>query len=323
MTSKFGSILAAFVAAASVTSAAQAEQWPSRPITIISPYPPGGTNDIVGRLFADKMSAKLGQAVIVENKPGAAGLIGSRSASRAPADGYTFLIANNGALIIQPLVNEQAKLDPNTDFTPIFRAAVAYQYVGVTEKLPVKTMSDLVALAKKEPGKLFYGSSGSGSFGQFSGEMLQFQTGTKLTHVPYRGSAQALTGLIAGEIQVMFDPLVLSQSQGGRVRVLAGTSPHRIPEYPEIPTMKEAGFPDYDPAGWFAFFGPPGLPKAIVDKFAQVAAEVAKDPAIASKLQSSGLAVSPMMPDEFAPFIENYMRKYQEIKRQANIPSIK
>ena len=298
---------------------ARGQQWPTRLITIISPYPPGGTNDIVGRLFAEKLAVKLGQPIIVDNRPGAAGIVGSLAASRAEPDGYTLLIANNGALVIQPLVSSQAKYDAVTSFTPIVRLAVAYQFVGVNADLPVKSMSDLVELAKKEPGKLNYGSAGTGSFGHFSGEMLRILTGAQMQHVPYRGSAAAVTDLAGGQIQAMFDPLVLTQKDGGRVRVLGTSAPKRLSRYPDLPTMAEVGLPDFDPIGWFGFFGPPGLPKDIAQKIAEAAADFAKEPDTIEKLEVAGLAPGTMLPDEFAAYLKTYKAKYDDIKRRANI----
>jgi tripartite-type tricarboxylate transporter receptor subunit TctC len=312
-------LVAWLAAALALPGVAQAQQWPARPITLISPYPPGGTNDIVGRLFADKLSAKLGQPIVVENRAGAAGIVGSLAVSRAAPDGYTLLMANNGALVIQPLVSAQAKYDAVTSFTPIVRLAVAYQFVGVNMDLPAKSMADLVALAKKDPGKLNYGSAGTGSFGHFSGEMLRLLTGAQMQHVPYRGSASAVTDLAGGQIQVMFDPLVLSQVNGDRVRVLGTTAPARLQRYRGVPTMKEAGLPGFDPIGWFGYFGPPDLPKEIALKIAEAAAEFAKEPETIEKLEAAGLATGTMLPDEFAAFIKDYKVKYEDIKRRANI----
>ena len=312
-------VVAWLAAALALPGMAQAQQWPSRPITLVSPYPPGGTNDIVGRLFADRLSAKFGQPIIVENRAGAAGIVGSLAVSKAAPDGYTLLMANNGALVIQPLVSVQAKYDAVTSFTPIVRLAVAYQFVGVNAELPVKSMADLVALAKKEPGKLNYGSAGTGSFGHFSGEMLRLLTGAQMQHVPYRGSASAVTDLAGGQIQVMFDPLVLSQVNGDRVRVLGTTAPARLERYPGVPTMKEAGLPAFDPLGWFGYFGPPDLPKEIALKIAEAAAEFAKEPETIQKLEAAGLTTGTMLPDEFAAFIKDYKVKYEDIKRRANI----
>jgi tripartite-type tricarboxylate transporter receptor subunit TctC len=311
--------LIAALLAVTVAAPAAAQDWPNRPITLVSPYPPGGTNDIVGRLFADRIAAKLGQPIIVENRPGAAGIVGSLAVSRAAPDGYTLLTANNGALVIQPLLSSQAKYDAATSFTPIVRLAVAYQFVGVNADVPAKTMGELIALAKAQPGKLNYGTAGTGSFGHFSAEMLRLQTGVEMLHVPYRGSAAALTDLISGQIQAMFDPLVLSQKDSGRVRVLGVSSPQRLSAYPDVPTMKEAGLPDFDPAGWFGYFGPPGLPKEIAQKIAEAAAQAAKDPEIVQKLEAAGLVAGTMLPGEFAAFIRTYKGTYEEIKRRANI----
>jgi tripartite-type tricarboxylate transporter receptor subunit TctC len=232
------------------------------------------------------------------------------------------LIANNGALVIQPLVSAQAKYDAATSFTPIARLAVAYQFVGVNADLPVKSMADLVALAKKEPGKLNYGSAGTGSFGHFSGEMLRIQTGAAMLHVPYRGSAAALTDLSGGQIQVMFDPLVLTLQDGGRVRILGTSAPLRLGRYPDIPTFRESGLPDFDPIGWFGFFGPPNLPKEIAGKIAEASAEFAHDPDVVQKLEAAGLTGGFMGPDEFAAFIKTYKTRYEDIKRRANIETI-
>jgi tripartite-type tricarboxylate transporter receptor subunit TctC len=312
-------IAASLLAVLALPTEPQAQQWPTRQITLISPYPPGGTNDIVGRLFADRIAAKLGQPIVIDNRQGAAGIVGSLAASRAAPDGYTLLIANNGALVVQPLVSAQAKYDVVESFTPIVQLAVSYPFVGVNADLPVKTLAELVALAKKEPGKLNYGSSGTGSFGQFSGEMLRIISGAEMQHVPYRGSAAAVTDLASGQIQVMIDPIVLSQKESGRVRVLATTAPERSARYPDIPTTREAGFPDFDPVGWFAIFGPPGLPKEIANKIADIVIEYAKDPDVIQKLEAAGVTASTMPPDEFAAFLKVYKVKYEDIKRRAKI----
>lgn len=314
-----GIFLAAVISVVTTVSGALAQQWPSRPITVISPYPPGGTNDIVGRLFTDKMAVKLGQPIVVENRPGAAGIVGSLAVSRAAPDGYTLLIANNGALVVQPLVSAQAKYDVQSSFTPIAQVAVSYPYLGVNADLPVNSLAELVEYAKKVPGKLNFGSAGTGSFGQFCSEMLQLQSGIKMLHVPYRGSSAAVTDLAGGQIQVMFDPLVLTQKDSGRVRVLAMTGPNRSPRYPDIPTTKEAGFPNLDPIGWFAFFGPPGLPKDIVQKIADAAAEVAKDPETAKRLEAAGVDLGFLPPDQFAATLGPYKAKFEDIAKRANI----
>jgi tripartite-type tricarboxylate transporter receptor subunit TctC len=314
-----GALLAIAISALAMISGAQAQQYPTRPITIISPYPPGGTNDIVGRLFADKMAAKLGQPIVIENRPGAAGIVGSLAVSRAEPDGYTLLIANNGALVVQPLVSAQAKYDVLKSFTPIAQLAVSYPYLAVNANVPVKSLKELVDYAKTMPGKLNFGSAGTGSFGQFCIEMLQLQAGIKMLHVPYRGSAAAATDLAGGQIQVMFDPVVLGQKASGRVRVLAMTGPKRSARYPDVPTTKEAGFPDLDPIGWFGFFGPPGMPKEIVNKIADAVAEVAKDPDVAARLEAAGVDLGYLPPDQFAAMLGPYKAKFEDIAKRANI----
>jgi tripartite-type tricarboxylate transporter receptor subunit TctC len=301
---------------------AHAQAWPGRNVTDISPYPPGGTNDVVARLFADGLQSKLGAPFVVENRAGAAGIVGSSFVSRAAPDGYTLLSANNGSHIIQPLVSSQTKYDAIKDFTPITRFAVAYQFIGVNAELPIKSVSDLIDYAKKNPGKLNYGSAGSGSFGNFAGAYLSLLAGIDIVHIPYRGSAAALSDLLSGQIQFMIDPIVLTQMAGGKVRVIATTAPQRFPSYPDIPTVKESGLPQFDVVGWFGLFGPPGLPPEIVKKLADTAAEIGERADIEAKLLNVGLLPAVLTPEQFVQLIEHDRKVFSDIKEKANIQQV-
>ncbi len=301
------------------TGLAQADTWPSRTVTIISPYAPGGTNDVVARMLAERLQRAFGQAFVVDNKPGAAGILGSTQVMRAAPDGYTLLAGNNGALIVQSVVKLPSPYDPATAFTPIFKAADAPNYVGVSADVPAKTVGELIALAKREPGKLNYSSAGSGSFGNFMGEYFKLLTGTDIMHIPAKSSGPALTELMAGRIQMMIDPLVLSQREGGRVRVLATTQSQRVEGYPDIPTIKESGGPEINIVGWFGLVGPAGLPREIVEKIETVASAALTDAEVRRTLVTAGLLPSPLGSLPFARLIREDAKRYADIKTRAKM----
>lgn len=311
---------AAILAACAGPACAQA--WPARTLTIVSPYPPGGTNDVVARAFADRLGPLLGQAVIVENRPGAAGIVGSQSVMRAAADGHTLLVGNNGSHIVQPLVSTQAKYDALKDFTPVARLVSAAQFIGINADLPAKTLPEFLALLRREPGKYYYSSSGSGSVGNFSGEWLKLLAGFDATHVPFKGSAQALTELMAGRVQFMIDPLVLSQVKSGRVRVLATTSPERFPGHADIPTTREAGLAEFDVMGWFGLFGPAGLPREVGTRLAQAAATIFADADLKARLPASGVVAAVTSPEAFVAVIRRDQERFADIKKRANIQAV-
>ncbi|MBL8385214.1 MAG: tripartite tricarboxylate transporter substrate binding protein, partial [Burkholderiales bacterium] len=300
-------------------TAAHAQAWPARAVTVVSPYPPGGTNDVVARALADRLAPLLGVPVVVENRPGAAGIVGSLSVVRAAPDGHTLLVANNGSHIVQPLVSSAAKYDPLRDFTPVARLVTAVQFFAVNSDLPVKTMAEFIALARREPGRYFYGSSGSGSVGNFSGEWLRLVAGIDVTHVPFKGSAQALTELMAGRVHFMIDPLVLSQVKSGRVRVIATTSPERFPGHPDVPTMRESGLAEFDMVGWFGLFAPPQLPREVLARLSEAAIQAMSDGELKARLPASGVLATPLGPDAFAALIRADQQRFADIKRRANI----
>ncbi len=307
------------VAAAVAAFEAFAQAWPARPVTIVVPYPPGGTNDVVARLYAERLTAGLGQPFIVDNRGGAAGMIGSASVAKAPPDGYLLMVGNNATHVIQPLVSATIQYDPVKDFTPVAMIVEAPQFLGVNAQLPVKTVADLIALAKREPGKLNFGSAGSGSFGNFAGELLKLQAGIDAVHVPYRGSGAAVTDLAAGRVQFMLDPVVVPQAKSGRIRVIATTSPQRFPGLPDVPTMKESGLPEFSLVGWFAMFGPANLPPEIVARLFGGIASASKDAELEKKILAAGIVPSVRGPEALAAILKSDLQLYADIKRRANI----
>ena len=297
----------------------QAQSWPTRTVTIISPYSPGGTNDVVARLFADRLGKALGQSFVVENKPGAAGILGATLVANAAPDGYTLLAGNNGSMVVQSVVKTPSPYNPATAFTPLAKLADAPNYIGISADLPVNSVGELIALAKKEPGKLNYSSAGSGSFGNFMGEYLKLLTGTDIVHIPAKSSGPALTELMAGRIQLMIDPLVLSQRSGGRVKVLATTQNTRIDAFPDIPTIKESGGPELEITGWFGLVGPAKLPKDIVDKIEAVSRTLAADPEARKMLSASGLVTNLLTGAQFGALIRDDMQRYTDVKTRAKM----
>ena len=277
---------------------AQTTGWPSKPVTLVSPYNPGGTNDVPARLFGDGFEKLLGQRFIIRNQPGAAAIVGSKAVMAAAPDGYTLLSTNIGGMVVQAAAKNPAPYHPLKDFTPIVQFVQGAIFIGVNSELPVRDVGELIALAKKEPGKLTYSSAGSGSFGNLMGEYFKMLTGTDILHVPGKGSASAALEMKAGRINLMFDPIVLPQSTDGRIRVLAVAGRERTASVPNIPTVREAGGPDMDLQGWFGLFGPAGLPVEVVSKLEQASRTVIADPDIQKKFLALG--ISPVMLDTAA-----------------------
>lgn len=302
------------------TSGALAQdRWPSKPVTIISPYNPGGTNDVVARLVADRLQRALGQSFVVENKPGAAGILGSRFVMGAKPDGYTLLSANNGALVIQAAGRDPAPFDPTRQLTPIMKVVDAAQFIGVSGDLPVRTVGEFLALARKEPGKFNFSSSGVGSYGHFVGEYLKLLTDTDILHVPSKGSAAALTEMMAHRIQMMIDPIVLTQMSDTRIKVLATLNKTRSEAYPNIPTIVESGGPAVDLTGWFGLFGPAGLPPEVVERIAAVGKDIVADPEVRKLFLNTGLTPSLLSGAAFTDLVRADLKKVAEIRVKAKI----
>jgi tripartite-type tricarboxylate transporter receptor subunit TctC len=293
--------------------------WPSRPVTIVSPYNPGGTNDVPARILADGYQRMFGQSFIIKNVPGAAGIVGSSQVMAAPADGYTLLSTNNGAMVVQAVVKSPPPYDPVKNFTPVAKAVDAYAFVGVPGDLPVKSVGDLIALARQSPGQLNFSSAGIGSYGHFLGEYFKLLTGTDIVHIPGKGSAGAVLEMKAGRIQLMFDPLVLPQAADGRIKVLAVVARARLPSLPQIPTMKESGGPEIALTGWFGLFGPANLPQEVVARLEAATEKILADPETRKKLQELGLPVALQTGAAFRARVEEDYRLLFDVKTRARM----
>jgi tripartite-type tricarboxylate transporter receptor subunit TctC len=313
------SLFAAATLTTGFSATAQSNDWPSKPVTVISPYNPGGTNDVPIRIFAEHFQRIFGQPFIVKNVPGAAAILGSVEAMKAPADGYTLLATNNGGMIVQSVVKQPAPYHPLRSFTPIVKFVDAVAFIGVSGDLPVNSVGELITLAKREPGKLNYSSAGSGSMGNFLGEYFKLLAGTEIVHIPGKGSAAAILETKAGRIQVMFDPLVLPQSSDGRIKTLAVVAGKRLESQPQVPTVKEAGGPEMDVKGWFGLMGPANLPREIVAKIEAATRKVAEDPEIRKKLLTAGLLLDLEDSTAFRERIERDVQLFTRIKNEAKL----
>jgi tripartite-type tricarboxylate transporter receptor subunit TctC len=301
---------------------ATAQTWPTHPIKIVVPYPAGGPTDVLARLVADRLSPLLGQSIIVENRPGGAGgTVGAKVVSGAEPDGYTLLISQVGALTISPSIYQGPDADVSKSFAPVALVAVSPQILAVTPSLPVTSVAELIAYAKQHPGQVNFGSAGIGSQPHVLGELLKLVAGIKLTHIPYRGSAPAITDLLGGQIQMMFDtPVVLlSHIQAGRLRALAITSAARSPQLPDVPTMIESGLPRLQASLWSGMLAPAGTPVAVVARLNAAFNAAMGTPETRASLQKLGAEPNAMSPEEFGRFLAAETRKWSTVVAEAGI----
>ena len=257
--------------ATSLTLAAapsHAENYPSKPIRLIVPFPASGATDLLARAIAQKVGTSMGQQIVVDNRPGAGGAIGSDMAAKAPADGYTLLIATTSTHSIGPYINTHLPYNTETDFTPIGQVATATNVLVVPNSLPVKNVKELIDYAKKHPGELNYASSGNGTVVHLTAEAFKAQAGVFITHIPYRGTALAVPDLISNKVQILFDSIVsgMPHVKDGKLKALAVTSMKRSPLAPDLPTVNESGLPGFESDTWFGIYGPKGLPADIVNR---------------------------------------------------------
>lgn len=292
--------LATFLACALAAFTAIAQgTYPVKPIRYIAPFPSGGTSDVLSRLLAAKMTEGLGQTVIVENRPGASGNIGHEIAAKAPADGYTIIMSNNGIYAINPYLFKKLPYDPDKDFQPVSLVATATQVLVVHPSVPVNSVQELVALAKSKPGQINYGSGGRGIISHISAEMFKTVTGTDLTHVPYKGTGQAITDLVAGQLHVIFSDMVpaMPHIKSGRLRALAVTSAARSAVLPDLPTMAEAGAGGFTADTWWAVVVPRGTPPEIVNRLNAELGRVVKLPEVQERYMSLGVTTAHSTPE--------------------------
>nr|WP_232464831.1 tripartite tricarboxylate transporter substrate binding protein BugE [Bordetella genomosp. 8] len=297
------------------------DAYPSKPIRLIVPFPPGGTTDIVGRLFADKLGRELGQTVVVENRGGAGGSIGSAAIASSTPDGYTLGIATASTHGINPAVYTKLPFDAQKDFTPITNLAAVPNIMAINPKLGAKNMAEFIKLAKGEPGKLTYASAGNGSVSHMMGELFKMASGTNLVHVPYRGVGPALNDVLAGQVDVMYDnlPSTLPHVQANRLIAMAVAAPQRVKALPDVPTFAEVGLPAVNDASWFGLVGPAKLPKAVVDKLNAAVAKVEGEEDVKARLEALGAAPANNTPEAFAKQIDAEIAKNKRVAAEAHV----
>jgi len=308
-------VCAALALVAGTTAHAQ-QSYPVRPIRIIIPFPPGNTTDIIARLIGPKMTEKLGQPVIVENMPGASGQIGLSAVARAQPDGYTLGAGQGGNLVVAPHTNKNLPYDPLKDFTPIVLSAFNYLAIFASNEAPFKTLAEMVAWAKANPGRLTVATNGEGGFPHLAFEDLRLRRGFTYTHVPYKGSSQIGTDLMGNQVQVAIDGItgLTPQVRAGKLRLLAVTNKNRVDLWKDVPAASEvvAGF---ESGGWFGFVAPAGTPAHIVNTLNAVMNEAMKQPEVTEKLAAAGLIISTEPPQFFADVIRRDYDRYGKLAR--------
>jgi tripartite-type tricarboxylate transporter receptor subunit TctC len=294
---------------------AHAQAFPSRPVTIVIPFPPGGISDNSARVIAQKAAAGLDQPIVIENRPGAGGQIGADVVKSAKPDGHTLYLANIGSHGINQSLYSKLSYDPMKDFEPVTILFSSPNLVVVPASSPVKSMAELIAYAKTKPGKASYGSQSIGSGGHLSGEIVKAKNGLDLVHVPYKGSAPVLTDLVAGRIDFLFDPITtaLPFVKDGKLRALAITADKRSPLVPDVPTLAELGYAGYDVNPWFGLAAPAGTPRPIIDRLNAEFAKAAKDPEVVKRLGDQGIEAASMTPEQFAAFIKSETARWTEV----------
>jgi tripartite-type tricarboxylate transporter receptor subunit TctC len=300
---------------------AVAQTYPAHPIRWISPWPPGGSNDIFSRAIAQKFTESMGQSVVVDNKPGAAGTVGSDLAAKAPGDGYTIVMGSSPTHAIASSMYPQLAYDPVRDFIPVTLVAVVPNVLVVHPSLPVKNVKELIEYAKANPGKLNFASAGNGSSQHLSGELFKAQAGVDIVHIPYKGTAPALNDLLAGQVQLSFDNIttLLPHIESGKLRALGVTPAKRSSALPDVPTIAEAGVPGYEASVWFGVLVPAGTPAPIVAKLHQETMKALDSPDLKSRMKGFGAEVYGWGPEEFQAFLKQDIAKWTRVVKTAGI----
>ncbi|WP_246475195.1 Bug family tripartite tricarboxylate transporter substrate binding protein [Diaphorobacter ruginosibacter] len=313
-------VAAAYLAASSFAAFAQAV-YPSKPVRIIVPYPAGGTTDIIARIAANQLTERLKQSFIVENKAGASGAIGSQAVAQAAPDGYTLVMATASSHGINSALQKSLPYDAVKDFAPITVVANTPNIIIANPAVPVKNLQELIALAKKEPGRINFGSTSAGGSPHMSAELLKMMAGIDMTHVPYKGAAPMLTDLIGGQVQIGFDnlPSSIGFVKSGKVRALAVTTARRWPGAPDIPTVAESGVPGYEVSGWFGLLAPAGTPREILNKLQGTIAEAVKSPEVAKQLNDLGAEPVANKPEVFAQEIKDDVEKWRKVVKTTGV----
>jgi tripartite-type tricarboxylate transporter receptor subunit TctC len=315
----------ALACAVGAIAPAQAQSWPTKSVRIVVPFPPAGTTDIVARSVASELQKMWGQSVVIDNRPGAGGNIGSDVVAKSAPDGYTLLMGTVGTHSINASLfaqnGQKMPFDPVKDFVPITLCAAVPNVMVIYPKLPVNTVPEFITYAKANPGKINMASSGNGTSIHLTGELFKTVTGVYMVHLPYRGSAPALTDLMSGNVNVMFDnlPSAMPFIKSGKLKALAVTSKNPSPALPGVPTIEQAaGLKDFDASSWFGLFAPAGTPRAIVDKIQADVAKALSVPEVRERLQSQGAEPGGNTPDQFASFIKAETEKWARVVKLSN-----
>ena len=303
------------------TLAPAATPYPARPIRIIDPFPPGGPSDIVNRAINQRLSEALGQPVVIDNRAGAAGIVGTEIVAKAAPDGYTLLLGPSGALTIQPTLNPKLPYDPQRDFEPVTQLTSGPQVIAVHPGVPAKSVQELTALAKAKPGQLNYASGGAATANHLAMELFKLSAGIDVVHLPYKGTGPALTAVIGGEAQMIISALLaaLPHVKSGKLRALAVTSASRSAAVPELPTASESGLPKFETSSWHGVLVPARTPRPIVTQLHGVLVKVLNAPDVRERLTTQGLNVVASNPQEFGAHIKSETTKYARVIKQANI----
>lgn len=313
-------LLAAAALAAPVAAEAQPESYPDKPIRFIVPYPPGGGTDVIARIVQERFHALLGQPILIDNRGGAAGSIGTEVAAKSPPDGYTVLFTLSSHTI-NPSIYPKLPFDTARDFKPVGMVASLPQILVAGTQFPANTVAELVALAKAKPGTISFGSVGNGSPGHLAGELLKLRTGIQMTHVPYRGGGPALTDVIGGQVPLLWVsiPAAAQFVKSGKLKALAVSTKKRSAAFPDVPTMQEAGVPDFEVDSWYAMFVPAKTPRPVIDKLNRVVNVVVQEPDIRERLLAQGSEGVGGTPEELGKVVSSELVRWNKLIKEAHI----
>ena len=313
--------LALVAAAAVFSTGAHAQTWPAKPIRLIVPFTPGGVTDTSGRLIAEQLSRRLGQQVVVDNKPGASGNIGTQMVAAAEPDGYTLLLGFDGTLVINPHVFPKVGFDTVKDFAPIGKIGDAVLILVAHPGVAAKSLKEVIALSRSQAGGLSYGTSGTGGTPHIAGELLKQRTGANLTHIPYKGGGQALTDVLGGNIPLVYTAIAgaIPHVKSGKLHAVAVSSARRAASLPDVPTFIENGVTDFEANSWVALLAPARTPKAIVDKLNAELNAVLNDPETREKLNGMGITATPGAADKLGDEMKRDLARYGAVVKAANI----
>ena len=318
---QFARLLTAALTVGAFAATAMAQDYPNKPIRLIVPFTPGGVTDTGARVVADKLGARLGQRVVVDNRPGASGNSGTQMVAAAAPDGYTLLLGFDGTLVINPHVYAKVPFDTMKDFAPVSKIGDAVLIIVVHPSVPAKTLPELVAYSRTNPGGVSYGSAGTGSTPHLAGELLKIRTGANFVHVPYKGGGQSLTDVVGGQLPMLYTAVAGAYPfvQKGQIRAIAVSSAQRLASLPDVPTVAESGVPGFESSSWIGILAPAKTPQPIVDRLQRELHAVVHSPEVKERLASLGISASGNTPVEFAKEIQADLKKYAEIVKTANV----